>query len=136
MASKRAKLADLINYRMRVVLIDGRHFTGQMLAFDKFMNVVLADCEEFRITKRSAQARRQAAARAGVPGSTPAVTESVEEKRTLGLVLLRGENIISISVEAPPPSEEGPRLGTIQPGMGVARAVGRGLGGFVPGMGF
>ncbi|KAK9460384.1 uncharacterized protein V1516DRAFT_676480 [Lipomyces oligophaga] len=130
MASKRAKLSDLINYRMRVVLQDGRQLTGQMLAFDKFMNVVLADCEEFRLTKRSATAKRQAGS------TTSATTKTVEEKRTLGLVILRGETIISMSVEAPPPTDEAPRLGTIPPGTGVARAVGRGLGGFVPGMGF
>ncbi|KAK7204820.1 hypothetical protein BZA70DRAFT_280077 [Myxozyma melibiosi] len=133
MASKRAKMSDLINYRMRVVMEDGRQLTGQMLAFDKFMNIVLADCEEFRLTRRAASAKRQAA-KAGT--STAATSETIEEKRTLGLVILRGENIVSVSIEAPPPSDEMPRLGVIPPGAGVARAVGRGLGGFVPGMGF
>lgn len=96
------------------------------------MNIVLADCEEFRLTRRSASAKRQAAK----TGSSTSTSETVEEKRTLGLVILRGENIVSVSVEAPPPSDELPRLGVIPPGAGVARAVGRGLGGFVPGMGF
>ncbi|KAK9468650.1 hypothetical protein V1512DRAFT_251138 [Lipomyces arxii] len=132
MASKRAKMADLVNYRMRIILEDGRQFTGQMLAFDKFMNIVLADCEEFRLTKRGAAAKRQSA-RTGVSTSA---SENVEEKRTLGLIILRGENIVSVSVEAPPPSEEPSRMGVLPPGPGVARAVGRGLGGFVPGMGF
>ncbi|KAK9314194.1 hypothetical protein V1522DRAFT_407851 [Lipomyces starkeyi] len=130
MASKRAKLADLVNYRMRAILEDGRQFTGQMLAFDKHMNVVLADCEEFRLTRRNANARKQGTK------SDVSAAEAVEEKRTLGLVILRGENIVSVSVEAPPPSEDTSRLGVIPPGAGVARAVGRGLGGFVPGMGF
>ncbi|KAK9246587.1 hypothetical protein V1506DRAFT_534667 [Lipomyces tetrasporus] len=132
MAAKRAKLADLVNYRMRAILEDGRQFTGQMLAFDKHMNIVLADCEEFRLTRRNANARKQGAK----TDVLTAAADAVEEKRTLGLVILRGENIVSVSVEAPPPSEDMPRLGVIPPGAGVARAVGRGLGGFVPGMGF
>ena len=35
MANKQGKMQNLINYRMRVTLNDGRQMTGQMLAFDK-----------------------------------------------------------------------------------------------------
>jgi hypothetical protein len=33
---------------------DGRSLVGQMLAYDKHMNFVLAECEEFRTVKVSA----------------------------------------------------------------------------------
>lgn len=34
---------SLINYRLRITLNDGRQMTGQMLAFDQHMNLVMAD---------------------------------------------------------------------------------------------
>lgn len=37
----------LINYRLRITLNDGRQMTGQMLAFDQHMNMVMADSAYF-----------------------------------------------------------------------------------------
>lgn len=86
----------LINYRLRVTLNDSRTLTGQMLAFDRHLNLVLADCEEFRFIKQKK--------RKGLTGATTTDDgEELEMKRALGLVILRGETIVSLSVEGPPP---------------------------------
>ncbi|KAL2176057.1 uncharacterized protein P884DRAFT_293233 [Thermothelomyces heterothallicus CBS 202.75] len=127
--NKQGKMAGYINYRMRVTLNDGRQMTGQMLAFDKHMNLVLADTEEFRRTKRKQN-------KPAAPGSssTAAIIEQ-EEKRTLGLTIVRGAHIVSLSVESPPPADPSARLGkttgtgiasALTAGPGVARPAGRG----------
>jgi len=136
---------------MRVILNDGRQMTGQMLAFDKVrlktlmelretttdispqhMNLVLADTEEFRRVKRKPTKA------AGAPGSAAPLVES-EEKRTLGLAIVRGTHIISCSVDGPPPADPSARLGASAPnatggapptmaaGTGISRPAGRGL---------
>lgn len=119
-----------INYRMRVTLNDGRQMTGQMLAFDKVstrpithvvfhtneqhMNLVLADTEEFRRTKRKSKPS------AG-PSNAPLVES--EEKRTLGLTIVRGTHVVSCSVDGPPPADPSARLGTSAPGAAAAAAT-------------
>lgn len=93
------------------------------------MNVVLADTEEFRKIKKQSKP-----AAPGAGGST-AQTIVQEEKRTLGLTIVRGKNIVSLSVESPPPADPSARLGksttggissTLTGGPGVARPAGRG----------
>ena len=106
MASRQTRMASFLNYRMRIVIDDGRILVGRFMAFDKHMNIILGDCDvcsfsllllslvffslfphtqqEFRLIKAHGK------------------TEEHEEKRILGLTLLRGECVVSLSVEAPP----------------------------------
>src|SRR5271170_103357 len=51
-AGKGSKMQNLIDYRVRISMNDGRQLAGLLMAFDKFMNIVLGDTEEFRRTKR------------------------------------------------------------------------------------
>lgn len=124
----------LINWRLRTTSTDGRQFTGQMLAFDKHMNLVLAECEEFRRVRQKKK---------GDEG--PAQEQEI--KRTLGLVILRGETIVSLTVEGPPPAQDDDKktpsvrifltslmttvdLNFVQilPGIGRGMPAGRGMG--------
>lgn len=95
------------------------------------MNLVLADTEEFRRVKRKAA---KSSAAPGASSSSAPLVES-EEKRTLGLTIVRGAHIISLSVESPPPADPAARLGasapggmtsTLAAGAGIARPAGRG----------
>jgi small nuclear ribonucleoprotein B and B' len=91
------------------------------------MNLVLADTEEFRRTRRKDKA---------APGAAQQITEK-EERRAIGLTIIRGATVISVSVDGPPPADPAARLGaatggpstaaTLAAGPGVARPAGRGM---------
>ncbi|CAD5206744.1 unnamed protein product [Bursaphelenchus okinawaensis] len=91
---KNNKMMAHLGYRMKVIVQDSRTFVGYFKAFDKHMNVILSDCEEVRKIKPK-------------PGKK-LVNE--EEKRTLGLILLRGDKIISISVDGPAQKDDDSRV--------------------------
>ena len=94
-----------------MTLQDGRIIIGTFLAFDKHLNLVLSESEEFRNFRKK--------------GDRSAVVEERQEKRALGLIILRGENVVSIAVEGPPPPSSSARLAPGGPG--VARGAGRGF---------
>ncbi|CAE7542812.1 SmB [Symbiodinium sp. CCMP2456] len=51
MSGRNTRMAQWLDYRVRVTISDARMLVGTFMAFDKYMNVVLADCEEFRKIK-------------------------------------------------------------------------------------
>ena len=112
------KMINWLNYRVRITLHDGRQLVGQFMAFDRHMNLVIADCEEFRKVKDKANSG-----------------EEREVKRMLGLVLLRGESVSSLTPEAPPPSQSKKVGESVSGGPGRAVPIGRGAGAFVPPVG-
>lgn len=121
--SKKSKMMSLIHYRLRITLKDSRVLIGQMLAYDKHMNLVMAETDEFR------QIRKKKGKTGGEEEETGDGTEEI--KRPLGLVILRGEVIVSISVEGPPPAnteEKGPGI-LAGPGRGAPAGRGISLGG-------
>jgi small nuclear ribonucleoprotein B and B' len=136
--SKTNRFLNYIDHRIRVTTSDGRNLVGRFLAFDNHMNMVLADCEEFR--QFSAKKSRSGKAKAAKLESS----KTAEQKRTLGLIILRGEIVTSISVESPPPSDShGQRIPAsaqlaasmnIGMGPGIARPAGRGIAAPPPGI--
>ena len=99
-----------VEHRLRVTLHDGRYIIGTFLAFDKHLNLVLSEAEEFRMLKQKG-----------------AILEERTEKRSLGLVLIRGENVVSLAVEGPPPASGNAAAKLTPGGPGMARGAGRGM---------
>ena len=126
------KLLTFINWRIRVTISDSRDLIGTFLAFDKHMNLVLSDCEEFR--KISVKGKK---GNNIINYFIYIYLEEREEKRVLGLVILRGESIVRLNAETPPPPKVffhffyiiifQPKVASIDTGAGIGRAAGRGI---------
>lgn len=93
---------------------------------NKHLNLVLADTEEFRRIRKK-------------PGKTAGGSGSLieaDEKRPIGLIILRGKNVMGVTPISKPPSGAGARFGkargagapaTMASGPGIARSAGRGM---------
>jgi len=124
--NRTSKMLAFINYRVRVTIVDGRQIVGRFLAFDRHMNLVLADSEEFRRLPSSSSSKKKTKDDDNTKGGE-------DVRRVLGFVLLRGEEVISVAVEGPPirvkktkPADAAASAGGGIPGAGVARPAGRG----------
>ena len=105
--NRTSKMLAYVNYRMRVTILDGRQIVGRFMAFDRHMNLVLADAEEFR----------------KLPPKKGLSEEDRHTRRVLGFLLLRGEEVVSLTVEGPPPQED-KRAQQAPAGPGSGRAAG------------
>ena len=100
-----------------MTLHDDRQFVGKFLAYDKHMNLVLSDCSEYRRIPSKQKGQ-----------------EDRETRRALDLVLIRGENVVSLSVEGPPPADDTRiKLPAAAGGLGRGAPAGRGVSAALPG---
>lgn len=110
--SRTSKMLAYINYRMRVTILDGRQIVGRFMAFDRHMNLVLGDAEEFR----------------KLPPKKGLTEEERQTRRVLGFLLIRGEEVVSLTVEGPPPQvDKRAQAQTAPAGPGSGKAAGRGM---------
>jgi len=137
----KSKLSNFVNYRIRVTMDDGRSISGTFLAHDKYMNLCIADAEEFRrVPPPKAEAASASAASSAAEEKTEEAQKPQVEremKRTLGFVLVRGECIVTLTIEGPPPQADRTMRGVKRshpgaPGTGIGRAVGRGVAASAP----
>ncbi|QLL33028.1 hypothetical protein HG536_0D05490 [Torulaspora globosa] len=99
-----SRLSNLVGYRLRIISQDGRVYIGELMAFDKHMNVVLKNCTEERVPRTQIDKLRRDLTDTAVK----------VEKRVLGLTILRGEQILSTVVEDKPALTKKERLAGVE----------------------
>ncbi|KAI5962223.1 SNRPB [Candida pseudojiufengensis] len=138
--NKKTRMSDLINYRLKITTIDNRTYIGSLLSFDKYMNLVLSDCEESRITKKSWQELKNKSKKSNksilntttTTNNTPLFPTEIPKsnkpdvvKRQLGLIILRGEQIVNFSIETGPLTDIKTRVAIGKKGRIMKQPVGK-----------
>jgi small nuclear ribonucleoprotein B and B' len=131
--NRTTKMLSFINHRIRATIVDGRQIVGRFVAFDRHMNLVLADSEEFRklpkkkktntTTKKKTMKMRRRRRE-----ESPWIRVTERRRSRLG----RGGRAAD-SREENFSQKQGADAGGI-PGGGVARPAGRGAPMMMPGM--
>jgi len=95
-AAKGGRIGQFVGYRMRVTIGDGRTLVGKFMAYDRHLNMVLSEAEEWRALGQNRGRKRKAesAARDGA--------EVAQVRRPLGMVILHGSEVVSVQVESGP----------------------------------
>ncbi|SBT45824.1 small nuclear ribonucleoprotein-associated protein B, putative [Plasmodium ovale wallikeri] len=100
---KNSRLETWLQYRVRVTISDTRYFVGTFLSYDRHMNIVLVDAEEFRKVKNPENSFK-------------------EIKRVVGLILIRGDNIVSFTAERAPVNKKS-MSNVVNKGIATGRGV-------------
>eukprot|EP01060_Flectonema_neradi_P004132 TRINITY_DN12711_c0_g1_i1.p1 TRINITY_DN12711_c0_g1~~TRINITY_DN12711_c0_g1_i1.p1 ORF type:complete len:199 (+),score=29.93 TRINITY_DN12711_c0_g1_i1:115-711(+) len=111
--SRKSRMFNYLNSEISAQMTNGRTITGIFTAYDKHMNIVLADAVEKRLVYVKNQKEREVAT------------------RDLGLVILRGANIVAVTVNGnlgkAPPSRDSLKATARLPGQGCGVAAGRAM---------
>lgn len=102
----------LIHWRIKVTMNDQRELVGEFMAYDRHLNLVISECDELRTVKDKASGTAKV------------------EKRTLGFVVVRGEEVVSLTPLARPAQHDSrakANAAKAAAGPGQAKAAGRGV---------